>query len=152
MEIGALLINLTLFTLSAVLLIQPFFRDSQSGRISDSSGSALTAEKERLLAALQNLDDEYRLKKIAESDYQRKRKYLLSQAAGILKTLDELGIQSETKAVEGKTEPDHELDDLDALIESRKQELRQDPQKLCPQCGARVSQIDQFCGSCGETL
>jgi hypothetical protein len=152
MEIGAILINLVLFTLTAVLLIQPFFRDSKDGRVSDTSGSALTAEKERLLSALQNLDDEYRLKKIAESDYQRKRKYLLSQAAGILKTLDELGIQPVTKEVENDSESDQELDDLDALIESRKKELRQDPLKVCPQCGSPVSQIDQFCGSCGETL
>jgi hypothetical protein len=152
MEIGAVLINLALFTLSAVLLIKPFFREQDDGSASETSGSALTAEKERLLAALENLDDEYRLDKIAKDNYQRKRKYLLSQAAGILKTLDDLGIQPEIKSSESINEPEEELDDLDALIESRKREFRQDPQKLCPQCGAEVNQFDQFCGHCGETL
>jgi len=152
MEIGAILINLALFTLSAVFLIKPFFKNSEGESVSNNSGSALTAEKERLLAALENLDDEYRLNKIAEDDYQRKRKYLLSQAATILKTLDELGIQPESEAVEIDHEDDGELDDLDALIESRKRDLLQDPRKICPQCGAQVAQFDQFCGSCGETL
>lgn len=152
MGTGAILINLALFTLSAVFLIKPFFREQEDLKASDSSGSVLKAEKERLLAALENLDDEYRLEKLAEDDYQRKRNYLLSQAAGILKTLDELGIQPDLESNQFNNESEEDLDDLDALIESRKRELRRDSQKLCPLCGTQVNQFDQFCGHCGETL
>src|SRR5215510_6187844 len=55
--------------------------------------SALLAERERTLSALQELDFDYKLGKVPEEEYPAQRASLLQKGAEILKRLDELSLQ-----------------------------------------------------------
>src|SRR5512134_4174506 len=52
--------------------------------------SALLAERERTLSALQELDFDYKLGKVPEEDYPIQRTNLLQKGAAVLKRIDEL--------------------------------------------------------------
>jgi hypothetical protein len=94
MEIGSLLVILALFILVGYFVARPLLSSqasrpiSASDNLSDHEISGLMAERDRILAALQELDFDHALNKIPEEDYPIQRGILLQQGAQILRRLD----------------------------------------------------------------
>jgi hypothetical protein len=101
MEIGSLFVILALLILVGLFVSRPFFEKKTVAvdSFNDPLGhevSALLAERDRVLNALQELDFDATLGKIPQEDYPIQRNILLQQGAVILRRLDEL--QGETTA------------------------------------------------------
>jgi rubrerythrin len=141
--------------------------------------STLLAEHERLLTALQELDFDHTLGKIPDEDYPTQREELLKAGAGVLRQLDNFEPQVSTLAAEDRLEaaiasrradasarrkgqPQAAAvaagpavvveDELEALIQSRRQARPEKAGGFCPRCGRPVQKSDQFCPKCGAKL
>ena len=132
MQISALFIGLILLCAALAYVSLPFWKKRKN-----TSKNLATAQSEggheAVLAALRDLDFDFKTGKVSEEDYQPLRAQLLVQAAQY--------IEAEKKAYE----------QLEALIQSR----RKDKQPLfipCPTCGNKIHAGDLFCSSCGTKL
>jgi hypothetical protein len=71
-----------------------------NGARRDHDRSALLAERERLITALQELDFDHDLGKIPAEDYPAERMALLEAGANVLRKLDELGAREDAAPVD----------------------------------------------------
>jgi hypothetical protein len=121
MELGAFFLILALLILVGLFVSRPFFEpdlelaQEVSTSLDDRKRSALLAERDRILIALQELDFDHALGKIPEEDYPQQREGLMKRGALILRQLDE--IQQETY------EQDIE-DRLETAIAARRADLK----------------------------
>lgn len=95
MDIGSIFLILALLLMVALYVSRPLLEGTSKGeRLAASpeehTRSALLAERDRILTALQELDFDYALGKIPEEDYPLQRKALLVKGAEVLKQLDAL--------------------------------------------------------------
>jgi len=178
MDLGSIFLVLALFLIVAIFIAKPVFeRRAVSVSKEEQTLSALLARRDRVLDGLQELDFDYSLGKIPESDYPIQRANLLQQGAEILKKLDvlalshannnnnikDLGSSIET-AVASKPTPAIELaagansgnpipdDEIEVLIAARRRNQKEKSAGFCPQCGRAVQKSDRFCSKCGTTL
>ena len=126
--------------------------------------SALLAERERTLSALQELDFDYRLGKVPEEDYPTQRANLLQKGAAILKRLDELTLETSradkdadveravTSQRRKKSASTLTDDDIESLVLKRRKKRITKTAGYCPKCGRAVQASDKFCPSCGKVL
>jgi hypothetical protein len=137
MEAGSILFALAMLILVGVYLAGPLSNPAQR-RTGKANGtlSALIAERERLLDAIQELEIDHSMGKVLGDGYHRQRGLLASQGAQVLRRIDEL----------------HGPTDLEAELEAAIAELRGKGAGFCPQCGKAVHITDRFCGSCGTEL
>jgi hypothetical protein len=179
MDIGSLLLILGVLVLVGVFLARPFLE--HSGTLvsqQEKQLSALLAERERLLNALEELDFDHSLGKIPAEDYPAQRAGLLHKGANVLRELDELraapGIKGNNGDLEARleaainsrrserqapspagrkpppqTNPD---DELEALIAHRRRDRNEKAAGFCPKCGGPVQKSDRFCPKCGATV
>lgn len=99
MDIGSILLIVALMILVGLYISQPLLtRKAVAGNprqnIIDHDLSVLLAEKERILEALDELDNDYELGKIPEEEYPTQRADMLKRGANILRQLD--SYQSQT--------------------------------------------------------
>lgn len=130
MEISSILIGLILFCLALYFVSTPF---RQRLAKTDNLFKARTLEKgghEVVLAALRDLDFDFKTGKVSEGDYQPLRAQLMAEAAQYIET--------EQK----------EDDQLEALIRSRRKAQKQDAK--CEHCGAPMAADQRFCSKCGS--
>lgn len=170
MDIGAFLLLAALFIPLAMYLAQPFTekRRPRARSEEDHRRSALMAERDSILDALQELDFDHSLGKVPEEDYPQLRAELLQKGAAILKELDSLESASDAedaehrleaaiaarraKRVETDSESESEEDDLESLIAARRRARKEKSAGFCPNCGHPVLQTDKFCPHCGHAL
>ena len=90
-SIGSIFLILAVLIGVALYLAQPFL-DSRARRMTSETRetSALLAERDRVVNALQELDFDFKLNKIPAEDYPIQRAALLQSGAEILKQLDAL--------------------------------------------------------------
>lgn len=158
MDIGSIFILLAILLLVAIFLSQPFLEEEARTQEVESEYSHLLAERERLLARIEELDFDYDLDKLSDEDYRRVREKLVGEAAQVLKKLDayraEKGIEQRDLSQEAlqKSPRRTEVDEIEALISSRRRELGEKKRGFCPHCGRTVGGSDQYCVHCGEKL
>jgi K+-sensing histidine kinase KdpD len=158
MDVGSILVLLSIMLLVALFVSQPFFDQEKDVSEEERELSRLQAERERMYKRIEELDFDYELEKIAPKDYQRARQTLVKEAALIVKKIDELEEkqQIERKPLSGeaiqKSPPRTEVDEIETLIASRRRELGTKKYKFCPHCGHVVGSSDQYCVKCGERL
>jgi hypothetical protein len=183
MDIGSIFLILGLLVLVALFISRPFFEHTSRVVSQDEhETSALMAERDRLINALQELDFDYALGKIPEADYPAQRALLLQQGAEILKKLDVHQLQPAGDDVEARIEaaiaarradaarvdvqgqprlaPNGAAnrniatpdDDIEAILASRRRERSEKSAGFCPRCGRPVQISDRFCPKCGATL
>ncbi|MBI4771077.1 MAG: zinc ribbon domain-containing protein [Chloroflexi bacterium] len=182
MDIASLLLILALLIPTALFVLRPLFAHKATA-VSETSRrtSALLAERERVLAALQELDFDNVVGKIPEDEYPARRAALLAEGVQILKQLDELNWTEEDgdRRVDGALEANLEAavsrarrsdSDLEAALEAaigaqRRTAAPAPPapgpgvrpaspaaREACPNCGKPVRGADRFCARCGHAL
>jgi hypothetical protein len=161
MEPVALFLLLIMLGLIVVFVTRPFFKRRQIHAAgSDQEMSSLLAEHERLLTALQELDFDQSLGKIPAEDYPAQRALLLQKGADVLRKLDLLTAETESRKAKDSLGNLNELksvahltdDDLEDLVAKRRSNRRDKTAGFCPRCGKPVLQTDAFCPACGLTL
>jgi hypothetical protein len=168
MEIGALFLILALALLVGMFISRPFFiiesepeaeeSEPKTDQPADHLRSALLADRDRLLAALQELDFDHNLGKIPEEDYPPQRSALTHDTAEVLRRLDELNPQAVVEAVPepaapvepAVVEPPDEA--LELLIAQRRRNRLEKAIGFCPRCGKPVKKSDKFCARCGMPI
>ncbi len=176
MDIGSIFLLLGILIVVLIFIFQPFF-DSRKNKTLVSQPlpaiekemhvSALLAERDRVLRALQELEFDHGLGKIPEEDYPTQRQFLLQKGAEVFKVLDEIGGKEQSddnvqmieaiidaNRVEGSkiSEKIVKDSDVESLIAARKRSKESKPDGFCPKCGKPVSKNDRFCSKCGNTL
>src|SRR5512143_204420 len=89
MDLGAVLLLFALLLIVGLYLAGPLVGGSRPGLTGKSLEiSALMAERDRVIAALQELDFDYKLGKVPPEDYPVQRSSLVEQGADVLRKLD----------------------------------------------------------------
>lgn len=184
MDLGSLFLIFAVLVLVAAFVSRPFIMrefstaGGKTVKQDDSlerKRSALLAEHERLLNALQELDFDQALGKIPAEEYPVQRAALLQTAAGVLRQLDSFAEQQPQQAAEvrleaaiaahradagaadaltqpGGAQTNSEMDDIETLIAERRSARKEKSAGFCPRCGKPVQKSDVFCSKCGEKI
>ncbi len=105
MDIGSLFLILGLVILVGLFVARPFFeRTARLVSQEEQNLSALMAERDRLLNALQELDFDHALQKIPEAEYPAQRAILLQKGVEILRQIDTLQPRAAPSDVEARIE------------------------------------------------
>jgi hypothetical protein len=165
MDLAAVFLLLAVMLLVGLYVSVPFFSRIRAVRGVDQAASALMAERDRVLAALQELDFDRTLGKISAEEYPIQREMLLQHGADILRQLDELQAAKAAAELARKPAPKPAAqpvaaaapvsasdDDLEDLIAARRSARKEKTGGFCPQCGTPVLLSDRFCPKCGYSL
>lgn len=119
MDIGSLFLILGLLVLVILYIIRPLL-ENRSVMVSQQEHelSALMAERDRIITALQELDFDYAMGKIPEADYPPQRAFLVQKGVQILRNLDALQPQTTSMDVEGR---------IEAAIAARRADIARTP-------------------------
>ncbi len=169
MDIGAIFLVLAVVLLVGLFVGQPLM-EHRARRVTDEGHevSALMAERDRVITALQELDFDHALGKIPAEDYPVQRAALLQKGADILRRLDALapaaltGASAEDRVesavaarrADASAQAASALDDddIEALIAARRKARKGKSGGFCPKCGKPVLASDRFCPHCGKAL
>jgi rubrerythrin len=188
MDIGSIFLILALLVLVAMFISRPFFERKPvvvAGYTPEQNEqehelSALLAERDRLLNALQELDFDHVLGKIPEEDYPNQRAVLLQRGAEVLRQLDtyqnepssddvearieaviaarraDAGRAASPQAVRERVEVAAQVaapdDAIEAMLSNRRRVRHEKAAGFCPQCGGPLQKSDRFCPKCGAAV
>jgi hypothetical protein len=139
---------LTVLVMLAAFIVVggPLIRSARSGR-AESNESArlddLIGRRDAAYRAINELDFEYQLGNLSESDYRTLRKRYRSEAAAILRELD---------AAVGETDADEAAPSGPAAAPAVAPALPAQADPPCPSCGRPTEAGDRYCRSCGASL
>lgn len=180
MDIASLLLGLALLLLVVFIVARPLVERHSLRERAPGHAEQLWFERERVLAALRDLDFDHATGKLLDADYTAPRAALVTQGVEILRQLDALGVV-EPEPQSGKPGGAAVLDDE---IEQAVARLRRQPAVdrtaglaardqgaaavappplpaavpsdiaplACAQCGRHAHPADRFCGKCGAAL
>lgn len=178
MDFGSILLILALAILVGLFVSRPLFgqtaekelvADQKTAQAKEHERSALLAEYDRVLSALQELEFDYNLGKIPEEDYPLQRAALLQTGVDTLRRLDEIQPQAGKETAEDRIEAaisarradgrrqrvataDGPDDEIEQLIAARRRERQEKSAGFCPKCGKPIQESDRFCSRCGTTI
>jgi hypothetical protein len=169
MDPSAVFLLLAVIILVALFVVQPLTRRQRRLTEAEHTLSALLAERDRLLNALQELDFDYSLGKIPAEGYPAQRSMLIERGTDLLRQIDALtSSQTSSNQPEDRLEaaiaarrasredtPDSSgitNDDLEDLIAKRRLARKEKVAGFCPHCGKPVLQSDRFCPACGQPV
>lgn len=148
MDVGSILVILALTIVTVVFIGRPLFeRRGVLVTQKDRKLSTLQAERDRILAAIEELEMDFAMGKISEQPFRARRTALVGEGANVLRSMD---------SVVGEGDQERRASDLDAEIEAAVASLRgeraQVGQRSCPSCGGDVHPDDRFCVHCGASV
>lgn len=177
MDIGSIFLILALLIPVVIYISRPLIeRTSTSVSHDEQDISTLLAERDQVVATIQELDDDYHLGKIPSGNYPAQRLTLLQNGADILRKIDDYQLASNSMAAEDRLEaaivarrltldtnrspvrkngnavPPVPDDDLEQRIATRRRSMQGKAGGFCPKCGRPVQASDRFCPRCGATL
>lgn len=177
MDIGSIFLILAILIPVVIYIIRPLMeRYVVSPIVSDQNLSTLLAQRDQVVSAIKELDDDYNLGKIPSDIYPTQRQTLLQSGVEILHRIDshgslpslknpedslEAAIISRSDAFDGATAPARKNgnavppvpdDDLEQRIASHRRLKQGKAGGFCPKCGKPVQATDRFCPKCGATL
>lgn len=185
--IGSLFLILALTLIVGMVIAQPLLsgfsvKVGNAKQFREHERSALMAERDRLLTALQELDFDNALGKIPAEVYPQQRASLLKAGAETLRRLDEFSVSDKAHAIPAGVSAEDRLeaaisarradraqvkaaaghngsnngsnahDELENMIAARKRARKESAGGFCPKCGKPVSKSDRFCSHCGTAL
>lgn len=177
MDIGSIFLILALLILVIIYISRPLMeRNNTSINYPQIDISNLLAERDQVVATIQELDDDYNLGKIPSDDYPAQRLTLLQNGAEILRKIDDQQLAPASITAEDRLEaaiiarrltldpihapvrkngnavPPVPDDDIEQKIASRRRSMQGKAGGFCPKCGRPVHETDRFCPRCGATL
>ena len=168
MDIGSILLILGLLILVILFISQPLTRKTAVNVSEDEQEySALLAERDRILNALQELEFDHSLGKIPHGAYPSQRSEFLQKGAVILQRIDEFHGDNVDQDIETRLEAAIESryadgretqlqtlsdDNLEEMIANRLRTRQVKSSGFCSQCGTPIQQSDRFCPKCGNSL
>ncbi len=172
MDLGAVLLLVALLLAVGLYLSAPLFgRPRRAVAQETLETSSLMAERDRVIAALQELDFDFKLGKVPAEDYPVQRASLLERGADILRKLDAL-LPATRAALAGQVDPDARIeraaaagradagsieslladDRIESMLAARRAARRGKSAGFCPRCGKPTLVSDEFCSHCGKRL
>jgi hypothetical protein len=131
-------------------VLAPLFRDSEGNPDADLMAETevdrLLSRKTGIYRNIRDLEFEYAMGRLSETDFRRLEADYKNDAALILQKIDQLGI-SESLDEEIEKEISARKAKLDSPGASRDQKSNR-----CPSCGADVVPGKKFCADCGKRL
>lgn len=177
MDIGSIFLILALAIPVIIYITRPLLElNTTKGKLAVKGLSTLLAERDQLIASIQDLDEDYNLGKIPADLYPSRRMALLQDGAAILQQIDEyqasssplshearmeeaIGTPRQTLEMAGAVIPRNNVavppvpdDDLEQRIAARRRSMNERAGGFCPKCGKPVQASDRFCPKCGATL
>jgi hypothetical protein len=175
MDIGSIFLILALAIPVVIFIGRPLFDlVPSSHQPARQAISALLAERDQLVATIQELDDDFNLGKIPSDNYSTQRLSLLQKGADVLRQIDSFQSSTAVTAAEERLEDaihKHRLsldanhtrkngnavppvpdDDLEQKIAIRRRTMQGKAGGFCPKCGRPIQVSDRFCSHCGATL
>lgn len=177
MDIGSFFLILALALAVGLFIAQPFLKpvkkESSKPNIAFESRehvrSALLAEREQVLDALQELDFDEALGKVPAEEFPFQRNNLLAQGAEVLRKLDELETRSVAQSAEDRLEAAISArradlqaggglsqpgagDAIEDQIAARRRARDEKSVGFCPKCGRPLQKSDKFCPKCGTAI
>jgi len=171
MDVSAIFFTLSVAVLVGMYLYQPFMQKRRRrDRQEEHERSAMLADYDRVLDALQELDFDNSLGKIPAEDYTSQRAALFERGADLLRQLDRAAPDTGTRgaSAEGRVEAAIASrradaaesnsgvalsdDDLEAMISARRKSRVGKSGGFCPKCGKAIMVTDHFCPSCGKAI
>lgn len=173
MDIGSILLILSILILAVLFVIRPFVmekllstgsddQEDEENRLLDNRYSSLLAEKERLLSTVNELEIDHSMGKIPEDDFPGQRERLLSAGSKVLQELDEIEAKIKKNIPDDLSE--HHMNDLPAvgtyngmdrieeMVIARKRLRDEKSAGFCPHCGKVIQKSDDFCPRCGSKV
>jgi hypothetical protein len=132
MQISSILIGLLMFGVSVAYVMLPFRQKRQKAGSPLRNSNRLPDQREVVLAALRDLDFDFKTGKVGEEDYRPLREQLLAEAAQHMEEEEQVG------------------DRLEQMIQARRTGKRQG--NVCPRCEVPVRAGQRFCSKCGCEL
>lgn len=170
MDIGVILLTLSVLLLVALFIAWPLFDSRKLASVPQGQElSALMAEQDRVLTALQELDFDNSLGKIPAEDYLPQRAELVQRGVDVLGKIDALSSKSaftddaekriEAAIAARRADASVQVsqgvdtdDDLESLIAARRSERKEKSGGFCPNCGRSILSSDRFCPNCGKVI
>ncbi len=177
MDIGSLFLILALALAVIFFIARPFFKPEEKKgpavkeaiETREHLRSALLAEEEHVLDALQELDFDDALGKIPAEDYPVQRTSLLNQGANVMRQLDQLEERDVTQSAEDRLEAAIAArradtraiagaagigarDAIEDQIATRRRAREEKSVGFCTKCGHPLQKSDKFCPKCGTAL
>ena len=175
MDIGSIFVIITIALLVAVYVGQPLLgskkevvliSEQKTANEKEHLRSALLAERDRLLTALQELEFDNALGKIPEEDYPVQRAILVKAGADVLRRIDETDptdrqtpghaedwIETEMAARRADAGTmTQELDAVELAIAARRRARLEKSVGFCTNCGNPLQHSDVFCSKCGQPV
>ncbi len=169
MDIATLIVLIAVLLMVLAYVFQPFLTGGETQDEGPTHGSKdelrmraeLLAERNRVYAAIRQLDFDHSTNKIADEDYMAQRHELVAQGVEALKQLDTLPPASEAPAddpVEAAVlavrlgKPLAKVPTPARKAKAKGKSRDAGRTMFCPRCGKPVVQGDLFCGSCGNRL
>jgi hypothetical protein len=176
-DMGSILLALGLLILVGLFVSRPLLeRKSVAVSEDEQTLSALLAERDRYLDALQELDFDHQLGKIPAEEYPVQRGDLLHRGAEVLKKIDafrrtapavssvedRLEAAIEARRADAATQlsgsggsgrrsrvAGHPDDEIEAMIAARRRGRAEKAAGFCANCGQPLQKSDKFCARCG---
>lgn len=177
MDIGSIFLILALLIPVVIFISRPLLETRSAGvSHAEQDISALLAQRDQVIVAIQDLDDDYSLGKIPDAVYPDNRLAMLENGAAVLRQIDTYHPAPATMTAEDRLEeailtrrlsleadpisakkngnavPPVPDDDLEQRIASRRRTMNEKAGGFCPKCGRPVHVSDRFCPKCGATL
>ena len=152
MDISSILFIIALLILVILYVSQPFAaRHSVAVSSAEKQYSALLAERERILSALEELDFDHSMGKVPEENFPDQWARLVKAGAEVLRKLDTFK-QGDIDLSSIIQEAEKQSDELEAMIAARRKERPGKSAAFCSNCGAHAQPEDLFCANCGVKL
>jgi hypothetical protein len=163
MDIPTELMALVIVMIVAAFVAQPFFARGADGPARSAKRTAaalrqkadLLAERNRIYAAIRDLDFDYKTNKVADEDYAAQRHRLVAQGVEVLQKLDSLPALDESPEadpIEAALLALRAGGSVGAALAGAEAAQPGEQAGFCPQCGAPYQRSDRFCGVCGAKL
>jgi primosomal protein N' len=158
MEISSILIGLLIFVAALAFVSRPFRQKQRANLKARQADGHSKDRRQSVLAALRDLEFDFKTGKVGEEDYTPLRAQLMVEAAQFIEQEQqeeaklEALIQTRRVAHEAAILCEHCGTTLEAGQRFCSKCGTAAGQELCPSCGKKNRTGDQFCSSCGSRL